>query len=220
MPSTVVHVAFGLVVAAALLGEHYDRRALAVVAGALVLVDLDVFTSLVLEGTHRAMFHTLLWPLAVGTWLYADTRLRPASLLRARYGARGVRVAWVTLAAVVLAGIGLDLFLAGGVNLLYPLVDQFYAFTGRLAWSPTGGFGQTFVEVGGERTAGGVDVDVGQQGSTTEYRVGSGVDPTRGPEPSGVERVFPVVYTGWQTLLVLFGAVVTVVRLRRVSDDR
>jgi hypothetical protein len=220
MPSTVVHVAFALLVAAALLGHAYDRRALIVVAGVAVFADLDVFTSLVVEGSHRAMFHTLLIPLAVGTYLYADTRLRDDSLVRAHYGAYGVRVAWVALAAFCLSAVGLDLFTAGGVNPFYPLHDQFYALTGDVTWSAEG-LTQTFVEVGRQvpaGAAGGTEpsttVDVGQKGSTAEYRVASGVDPTRGPEPAGVERVFPVVYTGWQTVLVLVGVVVTGLRLR------
>ena len=220
MPSTLVHVGFALLLAAALLGPAYDRRALVVVAGAVAFVDLDAFVSLVLPNTHRAAFHTLLLPLAVGTYLYADTRLADRSAVRERYGDRGVRVAWTALVAVVVSGIGLDLFTAGGVNVLYPLVDQFYAFTGSAEWSSTKGFAQTFVEVrppdaGTGSTGGGSgSVDVGQRGSTEEYRVGTGVDPSEGREPPGVERTFPVVYAGWQTALVLTGVVVTVLKLR------
>jgi hypothetical protein len=56
VPSTVVHVAFGLLVAAAVLGPYYDRRALLAVAAAVVFIDLDAVTSLLLESTHRALF--------------------------------------------------------------------------------------------------------------------------------------------------------------------
>lgn len=216
MPSTVVHVAFALLVAAALLGSAYDRRAVLVVAASVVVVDLDVFTSLVVEGSHRAMFHSLLAPLAVATYLYADTHWREESRLRARYGDYWIRVAWVSLAAVVVSGIGLDLFTAAGVNPLYPLYDQFYSFDGKAVWSAADRFVQTFVEVERERGSSGsgsAAVDVGQKGTTREYHVGSGVDPLRGPEPPGVERVFPVVYAGWQALLVLTGLLVTGLRL-------
>lgn len=222
MPSTVVHVCFALLLAAALLGPAYDRRALVVVAGAVAFLDLDAFVSLVLPNTHRAAFHTLLLPLFAGACLYADTRLAERSAVRGRYGDRGVRVAWTALVSVVVSGIGLDLFTASGVNLLYPLVDQFYAFTGSVEWSSSKGFVQTFVEVrspdAGSGSAGasggGGTVDVGQKGSTEEYRVGSGVDPTEGRDPPEVDRIFPVVYTGWQAALVLTAVVVTALKLR------
>ena len=220
MPSTVVHAGFALLVGAALLGRAYDRRAVLVLVGVVVFADLDVFTSLVVEGSHRAMFHTFLIPLFVGTYLLADTRWREESLIRARIGDDGVRVAWVAIAVFCLAAVGLDMFTAAGVNPFYPLFDQFYAFNGRIRWTSVEGLTQTFVEVKQESPdpatggGGGASVDVGQQGSSQEYRVGSGVDPTRGPEPANVERVFPVVYTGWQTSITVFGLVVTAVRLR------
>lgn len=222
MPSTVVHVAFALLLAAGLLGAAYDRRALLVVAGVAVFADLDVFTSLVVEGSHRAMFHTLLLPLFVGTYLYADTNWRDESLIRARVGDRGVRVAWVAVATFCLSAVGLDMFTAAGVNPFYPLFDQFYAFNGQVTWSSVDGLTQTFVEVEqsspdpttGGAGGGGTTVDVGQKGSSQEYRVGSGVDPSRGKEPANVERVFPVVYNGWQTFLTLSGVLVTAVKLR------
>ena len=225
MPSTVVHLGFALLLAAGVLGSAYDRRALLVVAGVVVFADLDVFTSLVIEGSHRAMFHTLLLPTFVGTYLYADTNWREESLIRARVGDEGVRVAWVAIAAFCLSAVGLDMFTAAGVNPFYPLFDQFYAFDGKVVWSSADGWVQTFVEVrrdppdpatGGG--GGGTAVDVGQKGSSQEYRVGSGVDPSRGKEPANVERVFPVVYTGWQTFLTLSGIVVTAVKLRGRSS--
>ncbi|WP_276258351.1 metal-dependent hydrolase [Haloglomus litoreum] len=222
MPSTVVHVAFGLLVAAAVLGPYFDRRALLVVAGAVVFVDLDTVTSLLLESTHRALFHTVLIPLFAATYLYAETRLGERSLLRERYGDRGVRVAWAAIAAVVVSGIGLDLTNPAGVNVLFPLHDQFYAFNGAVNVSTDAGFRQSFVDI---QTATpepntttdarpNVQVDVGGQGSTRDYHVGSGVNPDKGREPKDVRRVFPVVFRGWQLLLVVASVVGLTVRAR------
>ena len=219
MPSTVVHVAFALLLAAGLLGRDFDRRAVVVIAAVTVVPDLDVFTALVVEATHRAAFHTLLLPGLVALALWVDER--HSGRLRARYGGSGVRVAWVALFGYVVAGIGLDLFTSGGVNPLYPLYDQFVEIDGTVGYTTAEGFYQTFVDVrtdpapsGGTESGGGTSVDVGQRGSTAEVHVASGVDPQRGPDPAGVERVFPVVYRGWQVTLVLAGVVATWGRLR------
>ncbi len=200
MPSTVVHCALAGLLAAALLGRAFDRRAVAIVLLVAVVPDLDVFAGLVLPGTHRALLHTLLVPLLAGALLTYDAR-REGSWLRGRYGARGVRVAWVSVLAYAVAGIGLDLFV-GGANPLYPLHDQFYRLSGRIEYSTQRGWVQTFVETV-PAEGGGRSVDAGQLGLTEEVHVSSGVDPTRGAEPEDVDRVFPVVRSGWQLLLVL-----------------
>ncbi|MEF8856744.1 MAG: metal-dependent hydrolase, partial [Haloplanus sp.] len=124
MPSTVVHLAIGAVVAAALLGDEFDGRAVAVVLAATALPDVDTFVGLVLQGAHRALLHTLVLPAVAGAILAYDTRLRAISGLHARWGARGVRIAWVALAALLLGGILPDL-MTNGVNAFYPLYDRF-----------------------------------------------------------------------------------------------
>lgn len=219
MPSTVVHVAFGLLLAAGVLGSRFDRRAMVVVAAAAAFPDLDAFTSLLVEASHRAMLHSLLVPGLLAALLYYDTRVRERSWLRARWADRGVHVGWAALLAYVVAGIGLDAFTPLGVNPLYPVVDQFVTVNGKLGYSTAEGLVQTFVEVGGDAGDGGgggaSGVDVGQRGSTAEVHVGSGVDPQRGAEPAGVKRVFPVAYRGWQLTLLLTAVAVVAVRLRR-----
>lgn len=227
MPSTAVHVAFGLVVAACVLGDAYDTRAVVVVAGVAIVPDLDVFAPFLLPNTHRALLHTLLVPLAAATAVYYDTRIGDRSWLRERAGTWGVQVAWASTAAYAVAGIGLDLFTGyGGVNVLYPLHDQFYSFTGEAAYSTDRGFLQSFVEVQ-QTDGGGGSVNVGQaKGSTRDHHVGSGVDPSDGPEEDGVKRVFPIAYRGWHLVLLVTGLFVTAVRLRyggfgpgRAADD-
>jgi hypothetical protein len=200
MPSTVVHLALAALVAAALLGDEFDARSLAVVLVAVIVPDLDAFAGFVVPGGHRAVLHSLLLPVALGVLLYYDTRVRDRSAVAARWGARGVRVAWVSLVAVVLAAIGLDL-VTGGANVLYPLHDQFYRVDGELVLSNQRGLVQTFVE---QESA---------VGTSDEVHIQSGVDPNPGPEPENVERVFPVVRSGWQLLLVASSLVVVGWRL-------
>ncbi|HKL28163.1 MAG TPA: metal-dependent hydrolase [Natrialbaceae archaeon] len=210
MPSTLVHVALAGLLACALLGDAFGTRSLAVVLGATILIDFDVFVGWFVLGAHRAAFHTLLLPLVVGILLYYDVRLRDRPWLVARWGESAPRIAGVTLVTVLVAGIGPDL-VTNGANLLYPVHDQFYAFDGRLRFSTQRGVLQTFVE---EESA---------KGSTRTQQYFTGADPN--PEQTGTsnvtettERVFLLVDSGMQLLLVLAGIVTTGWRLRESRD--
>jgi hypothetical protein len=205
MPSTVVHLAVGAVVASALLGEAFDRRSVAVVLAATALPDLDTFVGLYLQGTHRALLHTLLLPAVGGVVLAYDTRRGTASWLRGRWGARGVGVAWVALAALVLGGIGPDL-MTNGVNAFYPLYDRFLTVDGELLLSNQRGLVQTFV-----------DLSATPERTTANTHYWTGVDPTRGADPAAVERIFPVVRSGFQLLVVLLGAFTLGARFREAG---
>jgi hypothetical protein len=246
MPSTVVHVALAGLVGTALLAEYFDGKAILVVMAAVAFIDLDVFVGLVLPGTHRAAFHTLLLPGFAGLVLLYDLRARkwsgvrerswvaPQSRIRSRWGARGARISWVSVVAVTLAGIGLDLFF-NGVNLFYPIHDQFYTFSGEVLYSNQRGFVQTLIEVNlgdllervteagsqpGAESGGGAAEGGGKSAQTTEnthYR--TGVDPARGEEPENVERIFPVAMTGERALLALTGYCVVGLRLWMERGD-
>ena len=206
MPSTVVHCALAGLLAAGLLGDRFDARAVAIVLAATIVPDLDVVAGFLIPGGHRSVLHTLLLPLAGAVLLVYDTRIRKCSFVRRRWHARGVRVAWVSIAAVAFASIGLDL-VAGGVNLFYPLHDQFYELSGEFVFSNDRGLVQTFVDLGG---SGGGEA---ARGSTEQVHINSGVDPTRGAESETVERIFPVAQSGWQLLLILTSVFVLAVRL-------
>lgn len=215
MPSTVVHMAFAGLIGAALLGSAFDRRAVLVLFGAMVFADLDSFVGIVWSAGHRTVFHTLLLPMGVGGVLAADLGRGEESLLRDRLGwrPRHSRIAWVTLVAYVAAAIGLDLFSAGGANPLWPVHDQFYVINGKVELSSQRGIVQTFVDLGGEQ--GGEQTSGPEpraRGSSEEVFVSTGVDPTEGATPENVDRVFPVVRSGWQLLVLVTGTVVTAAR--------
>jgi hypothetical protein len=202
MPSTVVHLALAGLVAAGLLGTAFSRRSLAVVFAAVVFADLDAFLGMVVHGTHRAAFHTLLVPLVAAVLVLYDTRVREGSALVDRFGPTAPQVAWVTIAAYAVAAIGLDLF-TDGANPFYPVHDQFYRVNGKAILTNHEGFVQTFVDIGGDTGGGG-----GAMGSTKDVHVNTGVDPTRGEDPEGVRRIFPIAQAGWQLLLILTSVVV------------
>lgn len=216
MASTLVHVALAALLAAALLGRALDWRAALVVLGATAFVDLDAFVGLVLEGTHRAALHSFVVPALAAALTYYDTRVREESAL-ARWRPDGGRVAWVAVVAVAVAGIGLDMAI-NGVNAFWPLHDQFYAVNGKALVSDQRGFVQTFVDL---------DLPSAQDGGETQPRTtenthySTGVDPSEGAESEAVERIFPLVRSGWQLLLVVVGYGVLAVRLWEVrrGDD-
>lgn len=212
MPSTVVHLAFGGILAAAVLGDAFSRRSLAVVFAVVIFADLDVFVGLVIPGAHRAAFHTLLLPVVAGGLLYYDLR-RNQPWLTGRFGEQAPRVAWVSLLAFSFAAVGLDLFTSWGANPFYPLVDQFYSVGGTLEYSTQRGLVQTFVEIGSDPVSDGTGTQA--LGTTESYHVNSGVDPNAGSEPEDVDRVFPVAQSGWQLLLVLTSPVVLWARARQ-----
>lgn len=209
MPSTVVHVAFGAIVATALLRE-FDAPALAAVCGFAALPDVDTFLGIWVEGGHRAILHTALLPLLVGALVAWDAR-REDSWLRGRFGRRGPHVAGVGVGALALGGIAPDL-MTNGVNLLYPVHDTFYAFDGKLELSSTRGVVQTFVEFGQ-----GTDTVVGTT-ETVHYE--TGVDVAKGEDPANAERVFPVVSSGMELLVVVTAGVGVLGRFRAAGRVR
>lgn len=197
MPSLVVHLAVGGLLAALLLDDAFSPRAAAVVLAATALPDVDSFVGLLLPNAHRAAFHTLFLPLALVGLLAYDLRIRETSVLRAHFGPTAGRVAGVAVLSLAVAGIGLD-FVTNGVNLFYPIHDQFFTLDGHLLLSNTRGVVQTFVQPPP------ADVAVSSTKNTHYY---TAVDPTYpGVEPEKpVERVAPIVQSGWQLWLVLLG---------------
>lgn len=216
MVPTLVAAAIAVLLAAALLGPAFDRRSLGIVVLAGVLPDLDAVASLAVYGATNAAFHTLFIPAIAGTVLYWDTTRRETSWLGQQHGWRGIRIAWVALAAYLVAGIGLDLFSPEGVNLLYPVHDRFYAVTGRLVYSTQDGLVQTHLTIGGEGF-----LAVGSPGTTATHHVESWINPTPGTGfESGVERRLPLVESGWQAIVVIAAIVVLAIRRTRSRRGR
>jgi hypothetical protein len=239
MPSTVVHVAFGAIVLSALLWSRFDWKAVLLALFVVGAADLDAFAGILVAGGHRSVGHTLLLPGLAALLVYFDTRgrdrlagrlslLGETSRLRRRYGAYGVEVAWAGIGAFLFAAIGLDLVMGGrygGVNLLWPVHDQFYRIDGRAFYSTVDGLQQTFVEVTRERTSSGgstTTVDAGQRGTSEEVHIANPVEPERGKVTQVEERIFPIVASGWQLWMVVTGLFVLGTRFwrERVTERR
>ncbi|MFW5916818.1 MAG: hypothetical protein ACOCRD_00255 [Halorubrum sp.] len=218
MAPTPVNAAVGALLAAALLGAAFDRRSVSVVVAAAVLPDLDAVASLAVPGATNALLHNLWIPLVAGGLLYWDTAMRPRSGLRDRTGAYGVRVAWVALAAFVVAGIGPELFWREGANLLYPVHDAYYLVGGRLVFSTQDGIVQTFLALG---ASGPGVLPLESPGTTASYAIPTWVNPDGRPGLSlGAERELYLVRTGWQLVVVAAAVGTLAVRFRRLRRLR
>ena len=209
MAPTIVTAALGAILAAALLGAAFDRRSVAIVTAAAVVPDLDAITSLAVQSGTNAVLHNAWIPLSIGILLYWDTS-RDDSWLRTQYGWYGIRVAWVSLAAFLVVGIGVDLFGDAGVNLLYPFHDAFYRVDGRFLYSTQRGIVQTYVGWG-DGTLGPLAID--NPGTTATYHVSTWVT----PEPdvglsADVDREVTIVETGWQVVLIVSSVALLAVR--------
>ncbi|WP_253736822.1 metal-dependent hydrolase [Halohasta salina] len=215
MPTSVVHAAFAVVLAVGLLGAYYDRRALAVVLAVIVAPELDSALGFVMPGAHRTVLHTMVLAAVLAGFVYWDSQ-RSESWLRGRWGEYGVRVAWVALFAHVFAHIALDWTHLDGINIVWPLVDQFVALDGELYLSSEG-LVQTFIDISVDPTTGQQVVDAGQSGTTQSVHVSTPVQPSK--EPVGpVDRRFPIAVGGWQLYFLCIGLFVLLAR-RRQSDE-
>ena len=158
-------------------------------------------------------------PAVVAPLLYWETT-RDGSVLRGRWGARGVRIAWVGLLVHTFAHVALDWTHLEGINLLWPAVDRFFALEGEMYLSTSEGFVQTFVDVGRDPETGRSVIDAGQGGTRAETHVSNPAqpDPEPEPDPGPVDRRFPIAVRGWQLHVLLTGAFA--VLARRLQSDR
>lgn len=206
MPSTLVHVAVGGLVGAALLGDRFTPKAIAVVLLAAAIPDLDSFVAPLIAGGHRSALHTLFLPAILGAAVYADARVLDRSRIRERWGPDAPYVAGVAVAGLLAGGILPDL-VTNGVNALWPLHDQFYTVDGELKLSTTEGLVQTFVDLSPTTE------ETSRPSTTENTRYSTGADPTPWQaDDRPPERVFPVVTAGWQLLLVGLSAATVGVR--------
>jgi len=104
------------------------------------------------------------------------------------------------------AHLGLDWAHLSGINIVWPLVDQFVTLEGELYLSSTEGVVQTFVDIAIDPETGQQTVDAGQGGTTANTHVSTPVQPSKEPQPGPVDRRFPIAVGGWQLYFLLTGA--------------
>lgn len=202
-----VHWALAALIATSLLDDEFDSRSLTVVLLITAIPDLDVILGMYILGTHRAALHNIWVPLMAISLIYYDVYRRDQSFILTRFGTRGLRIAWISILAFVVAGIGLDLFW-NGVNLFYPVHDRFFRLWGKIVISNQRGLVQTVWQTA-ETTEGLTTLG----GTTQDTHYSTGVDPTPGEEPPDVERIFPIAQGGFQLALIVSAIIVTTTRL-------
>jgi|APHM01.1.fsa_nt_gi hypothetical protein len=219
MVSTVVHAGFALLLTVALLrGTVLDRRLGAVLVVLVVAPELDTVAGVVMSGAHRALFHTVVIPAVAVPLVYWDTRRRETSWIRHRWNDRGVRIVWVGLFVHVFAHLLLDYAHLEGINVLFPVYDQFFRLDGELFVSTVDGVTQTFFEIGIGPQTGADQVNVGAVGTTEEVHVDNPVEPNGDDEPQTepadepVDRRLPIAVHGWQLYMIVSGLFVAVAR--------
>lgn len=230
MPSTIVHAGFALLLAAGLLGNHYDRRALAAVLLIIIIPEIDSVLGPVMPGAHRTVGHNVVIPIALGALVFYDTQIRTRSALRERItnrwdaatADRWIAIAWVGLFAHLFAHIALDWAHLDGVNALWPLHDRFYRLEGELFLSTADGLVQTFIDIQIDPETGERQVDSGGGGTTETVHVNNPVEPsdpadaTDGP----IDRRFPIANAGWRLYLIGIGLfTIAARRLQRTESS-
>ncbi len=216
MPSLLAHGGLALLLAIGLLGRDYAEEGLTLILVILVFPELDTVLGLAIQGAHRTVFHNLVLP-AVLAILLAWDDTRGVRRVRRRFGAAGVRIAWVALLVHTFAHAFLDWTHLEGINLLWPLHDQFFKLEGELYLSSTDGLVQTFIDISTDPQTGEQAIDAGGGGSRTETQVANPVQPEPEAEPEPAERQFLLVNQGWQLYLVLVGLLT--VLARKLQDD-
>lgn len=206
MPSTVVQVGLALLIGVGLLGTYYDRRAVVFLAAVVLLPDADTLLGLVVDGAHRTLFHNGVLPAVAMVVLFWETHYREVSWIRLQVGNYGTRLLWVGFFVHLFAHVFLDWTHLEGVNMLWPLHDQFFLLEGEAYYSTAEGFVQTFVEVFEDPDTGQQSVDVGGGGTREETHVSNPAQPSAEPSPDEpVDRRFPIAVQGWQLYLVVAG---------------
>lgn len=204
MPSALFHGAIGILIGLAILGDALDGRTLAIIAFAALLPDIDALLAFWFPGAHRVYLHNVFVFLVPAALLLAVRRTGSLERLKTRWP-DVERVLWTAVIVVAVAGIGLDA-VASGVNLFYPVHDQFYQVEGSVVYSSHAGVEQTVMGVDAKRV-----------GTTDEVYYASGVPPVSGTNAGEVWRV-PLFGNTLQLLLSITVFLIVGYRMRHQRD--
>lgn len=201
MPSTVIHLSLAFIIACTLIPNNmFTVKSLLIVSAPVIFLDIDAFFYVVEEGLHRTLFHNVVLPTVIVLIFFYDIFIRDESYTKKRFDKTTATILIATsYTAVVIAGLGLD-FADTGVNLFWPIHDQFYTLEGKFVLSSEKGIVETFSEFGDEESA-----------STTDNVVYN--TPINPSSPSESERVYPIAYKPWQLVLIIASIVLVPIKI-------
>lgn len=182
MVSTIFHLSFGLLIGTALIENKFDIWAFLTVAIFSLLPDVDTFFNIWFLGAHRTYLHNLFIPVILSGLLYFDIR-RENSFIE-KHWESGKKVLKVSIIALLVAGIGIDMF-GSGVNLFYPVQDQFYDFSGKIEFGTKSGLVQTIFKLD--------DID---RGSTETMKYTATHSKEKTPQKEEVNKIYLISANG------------------------
>ncbi len=144
MPSIIVHAAVGAVIGRAILGDDFDEWALLAVVTAAIFPDVDMFLEIWFPGAHRTVLHNIWIVVIPALIMFYLVYVRDTDFFERHWGPEGERVVWTCIFVIAFAHIGLDL-VESGVNLFWPVYDQFFFLTGVFVISTETGVEQSFI---------------------------------------------------------------------------
>lgn len=146
MPTALFHLAFGLLLGAAVLQEDFDIWAALAIGTFVLLPDVDMSLNLLYSSAHRTFLHNIFVPLGILIVVLWDTRWRAWSFIENHWGKHGEKVLLAGVLVLAVAGIGVDMF-GSGVNLFYPAQDKYYNMNGEVEFSWEEGLTTTIFDV-------------------------------------------------------------------------
>ncbi len=212
MSSAIVHAAVGALIGRAVLGADLDEWALLAVVTATIFPDIDSFFAIWFPGAHRTVLHNIFIVMIPAFLLFYLTHIRDTDFFERHWGPEGERVLWTCIVALAFGQIGLDL-VESGVNLFWPLYDQFFQLTGILVFSTQGGLEQTFV-------GGGADLALGTTDDTYYTTPIDPADPVEEVDGAEIDIVLPVFSNGYELLLTALSILIVGQHIRRVRRQK
>lgn len=198
MSSTVVHISFAIIIACSIIPiDKFSYKSLLLVVVPVAMLDLDALVFFIQEGLHRALLHNLIIPTIILFLILYDTIIRKESYIKNYYDEETVIIVSIaSYIAVVFAGIGID-FAANGVNLFWPIHDQFYTLEGQFVISSEEGIIQTFTDTFFE------SVNQGNAKTTDNHVYSTPVNPAPNQPNESSPLILHIAYTGYQIVIII-----------------
>lgn len=201
MPSVIFHIAIAILIITGIFEEKLNLKTIFLVIAVIMVPDLDALTEIFWLGTHRTLLHNLYIPLILSIIFIYDFYIRDNSYIQKNWGIYGKKLTIVIIFCLTFVSIGLDLFY-NGVNLFWPIYDQFFILNGPIYYSTEEGLKLALFEIE-------------KAGPTSEVHLRTGFDMVQGTDPPNIERIFVLFGTGNQFLISVLAFIIVTWKLSK-----